>query len=222
MDTDLKIEKRKFFLSLAKALIVTAIIALAFILNDIFSLQWNQYGMKPRTAQGLTGILTMPFLHANARHLLSNLLPLFFFCFGLYYFFKGKATVILIMLTLATGVLTWAIGRDGVHVGASGTVYALAFFLVTISLIKRESSLLAYTLIIVFLYGSMVWGFFPLLFPDQHISWEGHLAGAVSGILLAFYYRKEGPERKRYFEDEEEDEEPENDVLYEEWWTSSR
>ena len=94
----------------------------------------------------------------------------------------------------------------GVHIGASGMVYALAFFLVTISILKMEEHLMAYTLIIIFLYGSIVWGFFPSLFPDKFISWEGHLAGAITGVILAFFYRHEGPQKKEYvWEDEEEE-----------------
>ena len=111
------------------------------------------------------------------------------------------------MTYFMAGTLTWIIGTRGVHVGASGIVYALAFFLVTISILKQEPKLMAYSLIIIFLYGSIVWGFFPQLFPDKHISWEGHLAGAITGIVLAFFYRKEGPVKKVYFEEEEEEEE---------------
>ena len=85
-------------------------------------------------------------------------------------------------------------------------VYALAFFMVTISLIKMETKLLAYTLIIIFLYGSLVWGFFPILFPGKQISWEGHLAGAITGIILAVFYRNDGPRKKEYFLDEKEEE----------------
>ena len=70
---------------------------------------------------------------------------------------------------------------------------------------------MAYSLIIIFLYGSIVWGFFPQLFPDKHISWEGHLAGAITGIILAFFYRSEGPVKKVYFEEEEEEEDEEEE-----------
>ncbi len=205
MDSDLNLEKKKLYLSIAKSLIVVSLIWLSFLLNDIFSLNWDRYGMQPRTLRGLWGIITMPFLHNNMQHLLSNTLPLLFLSFGLFYFFRKKSLLILIMLNLVTGILLWATGRDGNHIGASGLVYALGFFLATISLIKRENSLLAYTLIIVFLYGSLVWGFFPQLFPDKSISWEGHLCGAVSGMILAIFYRKEGPQRKQYFLDEEDD-----------------
>ena len=200
-----EIEKRKFFLAVAKSLIIVAVLWVVFLMNVTFALNWNEWGMSPRTLKGLWGIMTMHFLHADFEHLISNSLPLLFLGFGIFYYFSQKGTLIVLMNLLCTGILIWVFGRLGIHIGASGLVYALSFFLVTISLIKMESTMLAYTLVIIFLYGSLVWGFFPQLFPDKHISWEGHLAGAISGILLAFFYRHEGPQRKIYFEDEEED-----------------
>lgn len=200
-------EKSRVIHSIIKSLILALLIAAIYTLNATFSLHWEDYGLRPRTGEGLSGIFTMIFLHSDINHLFSNLIPLFFLSFGLFYYFPGKALVVIILLTFSTAVLTWSIGRDGNHIGASGLVYALAFFLVTISLIKMESSMLAFTLIIIFLYGSMIWGFFPQLFPDKHISWEGHLAGAVSGIIAAIIYRKEGPQKKEFFLDEEEENE---------------
>jgi membrane associated rhomboid family serine protease len=148
----------------------------------------------------------MPFLHGDYEHLFSNSVPLLVLFFSIFYFFHNKSWLILMMTWFMAGVLTWIIGTEGIHVGASGIVYALAFFLVTISVIKREIKLMAYSLIIIFLYGSIVWGFFPQLFPDKHISWEGHLAGAITGVVLAFFYRNEGPVKKVYFADETEEE----------------
>ncbi|MDR0206712.1 MAG: rhomboid family intramembrane serine protease [Bacteroidales bacterium] len=204
-------EKELFFHSILKSVIIVAILWVAFLLNDIFGLHWNDYGMHPRKPEGLLGIITMPFLHGDISHIFSNSIPLLILLFSIFYFFQKKASLILIMTWFVVGVLTWVIGTEGVHIGASGIVYALAFFLVTISVIKQETKLMAYSLIIIFLYGSIVWGFFPQLFPDRHISWEGHLAGAITGTILAFFYRREGPVKKVYFEEEEE-EDVEEDV----------
>jgi len=200
-------EKELFFHSILKSVIIVAILWVAFLLNDIFGLHWNDYGMHPRKPEGLFGIITMPFLHGDISHIFSNSIPLIVLLFSIFYFFHKKASLILLMTWFVVGILTWVIGTDGVHIGASGIVYALAFFLVAISVIKQETKLMAYSLIIIFLYGSIVWGFFPQLFPDKHISWEGHLAGAITGIILAVFYRSEGPVKKVYFEEEEEEEE---------------
>ncbi|MEG2071002.1 MAG: rhomboid family intramembrane serine protease, partial [Bacteroidales bacterium] len=194
METELNIEKKKFFHSLTISLLMVAFVVLAFVVNYIFTLNWNDYGVQPRTFLGLLGIITMPFLHENWAHLFSNCLPLLFLLFGLYYYFGKKASLILLMQLLLTGTLTWIIGRNDTHIGASGLVYALAFFMITVSIIKKEVHMMGYTLIIIFLYGSIIWGFFPALFPNQNISWEGHLSGAISGVILAVFYRHEGPQ----------------------------
>ena len=84
------------------------------------------------------------------------------------------------------------------HIGASGVVYALASFHFFSGLIRREPRLMAFTLLVVFLYGGMVWGVFPDFFPTKNISWESHLMGLLAGLILAFYYRSSGPQRPRY------------------------
>ena len=206
-ETSKEFEKELFFHAIFKSLIIVSILWVFFLMNDIFGLHWNDYGLMPRDIKGLLGIFTMPFLHGDYSHLFSNSVPLLVLLFSNFYFFRRKSGLILVMTYFVSGVLTWIIGTEGVHIGASSIVYALAFFLVTISILKQEPKLMAYSLIIIFLYGSIVWGFFPQLFPDKHISWEGHLAGTITGIVLAFFYRNEGPVKKVYFEDEEEEQE---------------
>ncbi|MDL2308548.1 rhomboid family intramembrane serine protease [Bacteroidales bacterium OttesenSCG-928-B11] len=206
---DASIEKGKIVLSVVKSLILVLLIVAVYVINSTFSFNWEDYGLRPRTPEGLFGIVTMTFLHADANHLYANIIPLFLLSFGVFYYFPGKSLPIIILLMISTAIFTWVIGRYGNHIGASGLVYALAFFLVAISIIKMETSMMAFTLIIIFLYGSMIWGFFPQLFPDKHISWEGHLSGALSGLIAAIVYRKEGPQKKEYFLDEEEEVEEE-------------
>ena len=210
-ENTMEFEKELFFHSILKAVILVAILWVVFLINDIFGLHLNDYGLMPRNIEGLRGILTMPFLHGDLAHLFSNSVPLLVLLFSIFYFFYKKSVLILLMTWFLAGIFTWIIGIEGVHIGASGIVYALAFFLVTISILKQEPKLMAYSLIIIFLYGSIVWGFFPQLFPDKHISWEGHLAGAITGVTLAFFYKNEGPVKKIYFEEEEEGEEEEEE-----------
>ena len=204
-DESLQIEKYSVINALLISLCLVAFVWLAFLLNSIYDLNWNDYGLHPRNDVGLLGILTMPFLHADFKHLLSNSLPLLCLLFAIIYFFKQTALQILLLVFFFTGLLTWIIAKDGNHIGASGIVYALAFFLTTISILKKETRLMAYTLIIVFLYGTIIWGFFPSLFPERHISWQGHLSGAITGTILAFLFRTKGPNKKIYFEDEDGD-----------------
>jgi membrane associated rhomboid family serine protease len=96
-------------------------------------------------------------------------------------------------------------------VGASGVVYGLAAFLFLSGILRRDSRLMSVTMLIAFLYGGLVWGIFPQLFPHQPISWESHLMGLLAGTVLAVYYRKSGPQRKVYDWENEEEEDDEND-----------
>ena len=111
------------------------------------------------------------------------------------------------MSWLVTGLWVWIFAKDtGIHIGASGIVYALATFHFTGGILRREPRMMAFSLLVVFLYGGLVWGISPTFFPGKNISWESHLLGGLAGTLLAFAYRGEGPQRAVYHWDEDEDE----------------
>ncbi|GAB1403861.1 MAG: rhomboid family intramembrane serine protease [Lentimicrobiaceae bacterium] len=194
--------------SILTALLLTAtlwVVKGAELIGD-FNLTW--LGILPLQAKGLAGILFSPLLHADLAHLTANSTPLFFLGAALFYFYRKHAWSILSLLWLLTGAWVWLLARgNSYHIGASGVVYALAAFHFTGGLLRKEPRLMAFSLLVIFLYGSMVWGVFPDFFPKQNISWESHLMGAIAGILLAFYYRQNGPQPKKYsweLEDEEE------------------
>ena len=101
--------------------------------------------------------------------------------------------------------MLWVFGRHATHIGASGLAYGFASFLFFSGIIRRYFRLIALSLLVVFLYGSMVWGMFPHFYVN--VSWEGHAMGFVSGIIMAIWYRKEGPQQPVYdwmVEDEED------------------
>jgi membrane associated rhomboid family serine protease len=165
------------------------------------------YGLLPQTLSGLRGILFSPLLHADWKHLSANSVPLFLLASGLFYYYGKKATTILILCWLVTGLWVWIFARDtGIHIGASGVVYALATFHFTGGLLRREPRMMAFSLLVVFLYGSMVWGVIPDFFPEKNISWQSHLLGGLAGILIAYAYRGEGPQKKIYQWDEDDEE----------------
>ena len=115
--------------------------------------------------------------------------------------------MILILIYLITGFLVWVYARgDSVHIGASGVIYGLVSFLFFSGIIRKEKGLMVLTLLVAFLYGGLIWGVFPQLFPNQPISWESHLMGLIAGLILALYYRNSGPQKKSWnWEDEESD-----------------
>lgn len=146
-------------------------------------------GILPRTSSGLTGILFAPLLHStnDINHLLNNSIPIFFLLMALFYFYKKTALRVIGVGWLLTGVLTWIIAKNegSYHIGMSGIIYALIFFLFISGVLKKEKQYQAISLLIVILYGSLIWGIFPM---EEKVSWEGHLGGTISGIFLAFYY----------------------------------
>jgi membrane associated rhomboid family serine protease len=199
-------ERRRFL----HAIVVPSLISLVFVL--IFVLQcgmgWNldSWGVLPRAIKGLPGIVLHPFVHGGISHLANNLPTFFVLSTALYYFYREVAGKVLILIWLFTGIFLWVIGRDSYHIGASGVIYGLAFFIFWGGLLMRNISLMAISLAIVFWYGSMVWDMLPFL-PNESVSWEGHLSGAVAGSLLAFFYRKSGDKPKEPpFEDDSDDE----------------
>lgn len=191
------------------SLLLTGLPWVAFLADGMFDLRLRRYGLRPLEEWGLTGIWTMPFLHGDVDHLMSNTPSLFLLCFGLFLFYRRTAWRILFCLYGASGMLTWLMGRPGpVHIGASGLAYALAAFHFTSGLIKKAPQQMAFALLVAFLYGGYVWAFFPMLYQGTNISWEGHLSGLMAGILFAFYFRHDGLQAPPDpFSDEQDDSE---------------
>ncbi len=176
-------------------------------IDILFNLDLNRFGLYPLELKGLPGILTSPFLHADLSHLFANSIPLFILSAFLFYFYEEISWMILILIYLITGFLVWVYARgDSVHIGASGVIYGLVSFLFFSGIIRKEKGLMVLTLLVAFLYGGLIWGVFPQLFPNQPISWESHLMGLIAGLILALYYRNSGPQKKSWnWEDEESD-----------------
>ncbi len=148
----------------------------------------REHGIVPRTVSGLWGILFSPFLHSGFSHLVSNSLG--FFILGLLLLsLDGKRIyLIIVMLILFSGAGTWLIGRSSaVHIGASGLIYGMLGYILLSGFFRRDVKSIVISLIVFLLYGGLIWGVFP---TDKFVSWEGHLCGLVSGILLAWMLSK--------------------------------
>ncbi len=197
------IEKRIFFHSL----IFPAAFVIAFWLVELtertLNLELVWLGVYPLHLKGVPGILFSPFIHSGFNHLMSNSIPFFILFFALIYYYRHLSYRIFFMLYILSGLTVWLAGREAWHIGASGVVYALASFHFVSGIIRNDVRLLTLSVVVVFLYGGLIWGVFPI---DPSISWEGHLWGAVSGIVLAFYYRSYQIRRNKFdWEDEEDD-----------------
>jgi membrane associated rhomboid family serine protease len=208
---DNKQERKKFLGSLIIPLIVVTLMWVVKITEMSFDTDWGKFGIVPHTMQGLLGIFTLPFLHGSWEHLLSNSVPILVLVTALYYCYPTLANRVLLIIWLASGLLIWCIGNpDSTHIGASAMVYGVNFFLIFSGFIRGNRMLIVIALIMVFLYGSFIWGMIPSLAIPQNISWEGHLSGAIIGILLAFFLRKEGPQKEVYHWEEDDDSEDDN------------
>jgi membrane associated rhomboid family serine protease len=160
-----------------------------------FGYNFNSYGISPREIKGLRGIFFSPFIHSDASHLSSNSVPLFVLLASLFYFYRQIAHKVLIYGTLLLGLICWCIARGSYHIGASGIIYLLFSFIFFSGIIRKHYRLIAMSLVVIFLYGSMIWFILP---TEDRISWEGHLAGFIVGLLFSFFYRKKGIIKEQY------------------------
>jgi membrane associated rhomboid family serine protease len=160
----------------------------------------EHHGIRPLEAKGLWGILFAPLLHADWPHLLSNTVPLLVLGFlmtltGLSRFFVATALV-----WLVGGFGTWLIGNLGAcphqsdHIGASGLIFGWLAFLVVFGVFVRRVRDIIIGLVVMFAYGGLVFAAVPVLNRCQGMSWQGHLCGAIAGVLAAFLLS--GPERR--------------------------
>lgn len=187
---------------------ILLIIWLVKIVELAGGLELYYYGILPRKISGLAGIFAAPFIHSGFNHLINNTVPFFFLLTAIFYFYQKVAWRVLFYSYILTGILVWLVARSSYHIGASGLIYSFASFLFTSGIIRRNINLLAISLLVIFLYGSMVWGIFPYM-PEM--SWESHLMGLLTGVGLSFNYRHEGPGPTKFISDMEEEEEEESE-----------
>jgi membrane associated rhomboid family serine protease len=204
-DSEKNFFRKKLLLSMIIPGTFVFLMWLVKIIEVLFNLDLSHGGIYPLDIKGLPGILFSPFIHENFGHLFNNSLPLFFLSVALFYFYSEVAVEVFTWTFFLTGILVWLGGRTAWHIGASGLVYGLASFLFFSGIIRRHLRLIALSLLIVFLYGSMVWGLFPGVY--KNVSWESHMLGFFSGIVLSIFYRNKGPQRPVYewMEEEEND-----------------
>jgi membrane associated rhomboid family serine protease len=174
-----------------------------------FKMSLYDFGIYPRTLSGMKGILFSPFLHGNLEHLYNNSIPIFFLVMALRYFYREQSLMVMVLGILMSGFGTWLIGRESMHIGASGLIYVLVSFMFFKGIQSGYYRLVALSLTIVVLYGGMVWYLFPG--AEENISWEGHLAGFITGFLLSYFIKTQDYQKPIRYDWEHPDFDPSQD-----------
>jgi len=158
-----------------------------------FDFDFYEHGILPRTVSGLQGVVFSPFIHSDLEHLYNNSIPLLILLAALRYFYSKQSIAVIGYGILFSGLLTWVIGRENYHIGASSLIYVLVSFIFFKGIQTKYYRLVALSLTVVVVYGGLVWYVFPKV--EEKISWEGHLAGFITGFVLSLLFKT--PEYKK-------------------------
>ena len=169
-----------------------------------FGFDFTTSGILPRTLSGLKGVVFSPFIHSSVKHLYNNTFPLIILLAALFFFYAKISWKVIFYGILLSGSLTWVFAREAYHIGASGLIYVLVSFIFFKGVFAKYYRLIALSLMVVFLYGSLLWYVFPI---DDKISWEGHLSGFMTGLFLSVVFKQKIPEAEKYDWEEETDDE---------------
>ncbi len=182
-------------LTIIPAIAFVFIMWLVYWLEIKFNFRFTDNGIRPNKLSGLQGVFFGPFIHSGLKHLWSNTIPSIVLITALMYFYRNIAIRVLLIGIIVTGISTWFMGRPSYHIGASGIVYMLASFLFFKGIFTGHYKMLALTFLVAFFYGSLVWYVLPI---EEGISWEGHLSGAITGLLLALLTANKLPEKRKF------------------------
>jgi membrane associated rhomboid family serine protease len=180
-------------------LFIVVIMWSIFLMDRYYQLDLYEYGVKPRTLEGIKGIFLMPFIHGQSDfgHIINNSFPTLVLFASLIYFYREIAMYVILFLWIGGGFLLWYFAENtgSYHIGMSGVIYGLFGFLLVSGFLRKFLPLQAIALFVAFVYGSLIWGVFPI---KAGVSWEGHLAGILVGAVVAFAFRKKGPTPPKY------------------------
>jgi membrane associated rhomboid family serine protease len=159
-----------------------------FFIEFLFAVPFSSFGIMPWEPIGLIGIFSGPILHGSFNHLVSNTVPLLFLGSVLFFFYRNIGGTVFFRCYFWTNIMVWLFARHGSnHIGASGVVYGLAFFLIFFGIFRRDFLSMVISIIVILLYGGIIYGVLP---TDPRVSWESHFAGALVGVYTAIGFSK--------------------------------
>lgn len=175
------------------ALACGAFVVLLWLIHFLITVSgWDAtaLALRPGEPAGLLGVATAPLIHGSWLHLFGNTLALLVLGIGVLYGTPMAARIALPLIWIGSGVGVWLFAREAAHVGASGLTYGMMFFIFFLGILRRDKRSIALSLLVFFLYGSMIWGIFP---GDPGVSFEYHFFGALAGTFSAFLLRHHDP-----------------------------
>jgi len=181
-------QKNRILQSFRLPIQFTAVMWGVFLIEAFVNLDFGAYGIYPREAFGLRGILFAPLIHDDFKHLISNSAPVFVLSFIIVYFYRRVAVRSILMIYLLTGFAVWLFARKVFHIGASGVVYGMLSFVFWSGIFRRSIKSIILALVVTVLYSGYLSGILP---NQTGISWESHLLGALVGVFTAYWYKEE-------------------------------
>ena len=181
-------EKDSFHLKRSFTIVAAFTITLWLIkiVEALIGARLYKYGIQPGQLSGLMGVFLVPFIHSSITHLFANTASLLILGTALLYGYPKSAKIVVPSIYIGTGLGVWLFARQTYHIGASGLTFGFMFFVFTIGAIRWDRRAIALSMVVFFLYGSMIWGIFP---NEPGISYESHFFGAMIGIILAILLR---------------------------------
>ncbi|WP_448855565.1 rhomboid family intramembrane serine protease [Corynebacterium camporealensis] len=161
------------------------------LVNFILGGTLSVFGIQPRDPMGLLGIIFAPVLHGNWEHLMSNSVPGAIFCFLIGLSGRKAFWEVTVIVALVAGMGTWLFGGVGtLHIGASSLVYGWLAYLVIRGIFNRSLLQILLGIVIGLMYSGLIWGVLPIY---EGVSWQGHLFGAIGGILAGMAITSDDP-----------------------------
>jgi membrane associated rhomboid family serine protease len=173
---------------------LTALLWLIEIGNAADHHRLDRFGLVPRTIHGLPGVVTMPFLHANAGHLAANTFP--FLLVGWVVLVSGVREFLLttLLVVVAGGLATWVVGPSATIVGVSALVFGWLGYLISRAVFGRRLGWILVAIGMLAFFG----GLFAGLLPTSHhyVAWQAHVCGFLAGGVAGWWlHPRKGTDR---------------------------
>ena len=162
---------------------MAAVMWVVEVADQIADGRLDSYGIEPRDVDGLDGVVFAPFLHAGFDHLIGNTIPFLLLGFAIALGGVARVAIVTVVVALVGGLGTWLVApANTLHIGASGIVFGYAAYLVARGVYSRSAMQIGLGMVVLAVWGTTL---LRGLVPEDGISWQGHLFGAIGGVLAA-------------------------------------